>query len=117
MTKSFNEVKNDLSPDGALRDFYIKDITQSDWNRFLNFVIENIGRFVFQWDCREIPIPNNFHEIKMMQEENPTTLTIWIGEQTICCHFFVDSETELDFRPNDVNDEKKWNDLVSFFQS
>jgi hypothetical protein len=64
MTKSFNEVKNDFSPDGALRDFYIKDITQSDWNRFLNFVIENIGRFVFQWDCREIPIPNNFHEIK-----------------------------------------------------
>ncbi len=52
-----------------------------------------------------------------MQETNPTTLTIWIGELTVCCHFFLDSEIELDFRPNDVKDEQSWNDLVIFFQS
>ena len=117
MVKSFNKVKNDLAPDGALRDFYIKDITQSDWNRFLAFVTENMNRFTFQWGDREVPIPKSFHEIKTMQDENPTTLTIWIGDQTICCHFFIDSKIEIDFRPNDVDNDQKWNDLVAFFQS
>ena len=117
MGKSYNEVKNDLSPDGALRDFYIKDIDPSDWDLFLIFVKENIERYTFYWYDKEIPLPMSYKEIKRMQEENPTILTIWIGEQTICCYFFIESEIELDFKPNGIENAQKWNDLVSFFQS
>ncbi len=117
MTKPFADVKNDLKPDGALRDFYIQGISQTDWDRFIEIVPTITKRFLFQWGEQETTLPAMFSDIAAMQERNPTTLFMWVSGSIVACHFFVDSEIELDFKPNDFQDEGKWTELIAFFQA
>ena len=119
MAKSFAEVKDDLAPDGALRDFYILDVVPSDWDRFLAAVPSIVERVVFTRDDKDVTIPSSFARIWAMKEETPestTLMTMWVSGQTVCCHFFCDSEIELDFLPNAVDTEQRWNHLRAFFQ-
>ena len=117
MTKPFTDVKNDLTPDGALRDFYIQGISQNEWEQFIEIAPTITERLIFQWGDHETPLPTRLADITAMQEKNPTTLSMWVSGSIVACHFFVDSEIELDFRPNDFQDEGKWNDLIAFFQA
>lgn len=117
MTKPFADVKNDLAPDGALRDFYVQGTSVTEWDRFLAVAPCFAERTVFEWGEKEYPLPQSFRSIRRMQEQDPTNLTMWVSGQTVCCHFFVESEVELDFRPDDFQTEQKWSSLVAFFQS
>ena len=117
MTKPFVDVKDDLAPDGALRDFYIQGITSTEWDQFLIIAPTLAERTVFAWGEEESPLPDSFGKIQQMQLQDPTNLTMWVSNQTVRCHFFVDSEIELDFSPSDFQDEQRWGELVSFFQA
>ncbi len=117
MTIPFSEVKSALAPDGALRDFYVFGISPQEWERFISIVPSIAQRSVFTWGEQELPLPNSFGVIQEMQQQNPTNLTMWVSGQTVCCHFFIDSEIELDFRPNEFQDQTRWDDLVAFFQA
>jgi hypothetical protein len=117
VTKSFTQVKHDLAPDGALRDFYIQSTSQYDWNRFLAAVPSSAERFVFRCGEEDIPLPSTFAAIKVMQERDPTTLSMWVAGQPVCCHFFVETEIELDFEPSAFRNETMWTALSAFFQA
>ena len=117
MTKSFADVKDDLAPDGALREFCILGISQAEWDRFIAVAPKLAERSVFQCGGQELPLPSRFPDISAMQKQNPTTLHMWVSGAEINCHFFVETEIELDFCPSDFQDEEKWDGLVAFLQA
>jgi hypothetical protein len=115
--KPYSQIKDYLAPDGALRDFYIQDIGKPEWDRFIAIAPRLVQRAVFSWGEQELPLPAKFSDIYTMQQKNPTMLSMWVAGSKVNCHFFTDSEIELDFVPNDFQDEKKWIDLFAFFQA
>jgi hypothetical protein len=116
MTKSYLDVKKDLIHDGALRDFYILDVSQSEWDKFIAVAPIAADYFYFIWKEKEVSLPAKFSDIVIMQQESLPTLSMSVSGSILNCHFFVSSEIELDFDPDDIQSEKQWNDLLVFFQ-
>ncbi len=52
-----------------------------------------------------------------MQQTDPTTLYIWVTDDIqLNCHFFVETEIELDVSPHDIQTESAYIQLVSFLE-
>jgi hypothetical protein len=112
----WNEIKAELEPDGSLRDIYVLDTNISIWEKLLTEI--TLSKYVFKFTHGEIQldIPSCFSSIKTLQESNPTTLTILVNHIKINCHFFVESEIEMDICPSEVNSEDNFNSLIEFLK-
>jgi hypothetical protein len=74
-------------------------------------------RFEFLHGEERLGIPTNFAEIEQLQQSNPTRLFVWANPQLqLNCHFFVDTEIELDVSPYDLRDERQFEDFVNFLR-
>ncbi|ABD79728.1 hypothetical protein [Saccharophagus degradans] len=113
--KEWRDVKKELEPEGSLRDIYIEDIDESVWDLFLHNIRGSVYELKFTHGQNLVSLPENFNEIRHLQESDPTTLGI-VLENGICinCHFFVESEIELDLSPREIDSESKFKSLVSF---
>jgi hypothetical protein len=117
MLRHFQELAADLASDGALRDFYILDVDVVHWNRLLQFVRPRLHKDCFRIDDRIEPLPPTFESIYAMRSTASPCLSIPIGESFLVCHFFSDSEIELDFRPEDYRSPQRWTSLCDFLQA
>lgn len=116
MPKTFAEVKDKLMPDGTLRDFYIFGVSSDDWKHFIALAPSLAEHSVFQWGERKVPLPSSFSNIAALSKTDPTILSLWISGNVVNCHFFVESEIELDFAPHEFQTELRWKSLIAFFQ-
>src|SRR5258706_7228689 len=98
MLRHFHKLAADLASDGALRDFYILDVGVAHWNRLIQFVRPRLQEDCFRIDDRIEPLPSAFESIYAMRSTASPSLSIPVGESFLACHFFSDSEIELDFR-------------------
>lgn len=115
--KEWSDVKKDFEPEGSLRDIYIEDINESVWNLFLSNLPDSEYELRFTHGQNVVALPESFAEIKQLQKTEPTTLGIAIENGIwINCHFFIDSEIELDLSPNDIDTESKFKNLVGFLR-
>ena len=115
--KSYEAIQPDLKPDGSLRDIYIYQANSGVWNDFLGLVSGSKLNFEFWHGENELPLPNNFEEIKSLQNTDPTTLKIFIeGGIQINCHFFTEDEIEMDVAPKDISEKQNFDSLVSFLR-
>ncbi|GAA4501431.1 hypothetical protein [Pseudaeromonas paramecii] len=113
--KEWCDVKKDFEPEGSLRDIYIEDINESVWNLFLSDLLDSGYKICFTHGQQVVALPESFAEIKKLQETEPTTLGIAIENGIwINCHFFIESEIELDLSPKDIDTESKFKNLVGF---
>jgi hypothetical protein len=112
---SYIDISRDLQPDGALRDFYIFDITRNEWQVFIDFMRSHSHRFLV--DGVEQPLPLSIAEILDIHSKASTLLSIHVGNGFLNCHFFSDTEIELDFIPADFQKESDWNVLRDFLIS
>ena len=112
----FAEAKEHLYQDGSLRDVYVLAATDRELGAFLDYVRPMIGDCDFQLDGEPSPLPETYREAMMRGREAAATLSIPVGDAVVNCHFFDDSELELDFRPNDYHTEESWDTLSSFLQ-
>lgn len=115
--KLYSELSSDFNPDGSLRDIYIFECNSELWNT----LIENISRSTYKHEFwhgdSPFALPSNFNSIKKLQETNPTILKLFLpGNIQVNCHFFVESEVEMDVTPNEITGESKFNCLVSFLK-
>jgi len=112
----WNEIKAELEPDGSLRDIYVLDTNISIWEKLLTEI--TLSKYVFKFTHGEIQldIPSCFSSIKALQEVNPTILTILVNHIKINCHFFVESEIEMDICPSEVNSEGRFHSLIEFLE-
>ncbi len=116
MFRRFQDVVADLASDGGLRDFYIFDVSAHHWNRLLECVRRRLHDDSFQIDGRTEQIPPTFESIYALRSTVSPCLSIPVGRAYVACHFFSDSEIELDFRPEDYCSPESWSELCEFLQ-
>ncbi|PAJ71734.1 hypothetical protein CJF42_25110 [Pseudoalteromonas sp. NBT06-2] len=113
--KRWNDIKAEFDIDGSLRDIYVENISEELWNKFIDAIKSSDFRYDFTHSDALISLPGNFQDIKALQEDNPTTLVIWLNDKiSVFCHFFIISEIELDISPEHINDEMDYQTLLSF---
>ena len=113
--RPFREIAEELKPDGALRDFYIFETDSGTWQLFLESIRSLTGPEDFRIDGAIAPLPSKASEIFAIWSGASPCLSIHVGSGILCCHFFTETELELDFVPKDYATEEKWNGLCEFF--
>lgn len=116
MPRQFQEIIGDLASDGSLRDFYILGTRASHWNRFLASIRPRIGEDGFRVDGQVAALPTEFEDVYALRSTASPCLSIPVGRGSLCCHFFSDSEIELDFVPGVYLTPERWAALCSFLQ-
>ncbi|MDT3282964.1 hypothetical protein, partial [Shewanella scandinavica] len=113
--KQWNEIKHEFEADGSLRDIYVENIEPEAWDQFIAEIKGSNYEIDFYHGDVKLELPGSLLLIKRLQETNPTTLCIWLPEKIqINCHFFVETEIELDVSPRDIQNENAYLQLVSF---
>lgn len=115
--KNWNEVKEEFETDGSLRDIYVEGVNSSVWDSFISYLKGSSYKIEFFHGDEKLKLPESLSSIKKLQETDPTTVHIWVKEGIqINCHFFIDSEIELDLSPYDVQNEHAYLDLIVFLK-
>jgi hypothetical protein len=81
-----------------LRDIYITDTSLDDWNQYLGFVRGGASLRFFRGD-EECELPTSVQQIYEMHTELMTLLTFDPEGMCLHCHFFAESEIEMDIDP------------------
>jgi hypothetical protein len=115
MINLWDRVKDDVIWDGSLRDIYIMQTTLYDWNQFLNFVRET-KQYQYFVDDKLTPLPGMAVDIFSKREKHQQLLSVWVGETQLNCHFFVESEIELDLDPRQMSGEESFDALRQFME-
>ncbi|WP_299775911.1 protein export chaperone SecB [uncultured Pseudoteredinibacter sp.] len=115
--KQWCDIKNEFDTDGSLRDIYVENIDSAVWNDFIGEVKRSKYKFEFSHGDVEKELPFDLNAIKSMQQADPTTLYIWVTDNIqLNCHFFVETEIELDVSPHDIQTESAYSQLVAFLK-
>lgn len=115
--KQWGDIRYEFETDGSLRDIYVENIDPPVWDTFIAEVKRSGYKIEFAHGDVAKDLPNDLTTIKSMQQTNPTTLYIWIAENIqLNCHFFVETEIELDVSPHDVQTESAYTQLVCFLE-
>ncbi len=113
----WNSVQQGFEPDGALRDVYIAPANAVLWNEFIAWVSHAGYHSEFWHGQSKKTLPQNFQEIRLFQQTNPTTLKLFLsGGVQINCHFFTDDEIELDIDPREIQDQEAFINLLEFLK-
>ena len=112
----WNEIKSQFECDGSLRDIYIFRTRVSTWNKFLSEIRLSDYSIEFKHGGKLIDLPENIESIKQLQESDPTTLSIFVNEIRVNCHFFITSEIEMDISPTEINSDLSFNSLIEFLK-
>ncbi len=118
MTKTFFDLQNDLNPDdGQLRNFYIYDVSESDWDKFLSFVPATVDHFTFTNDGVEAPLPSKLSAIANLEQVRyGLLLSMSVSGLDINCFFNANDEICLDFSVFDIQNAEAGENLLAFFQ-
>ncbi|WP_242615022.1 hypothetical protein [Vibrio vulnificus] len=113
----WTEFKEEFEADGSLRDVYIEDIDLAKWDQFLDFIKLSKYEVAFRHGGNLQTLPDTFSSIKNLQDTEPTTLSINLNANfCLNCHFFMETEIELDLSPRDVNSEADFEVLLEFLE-
>ena len=99
--------------DTLLRDIYVLDTTEDDWDRFLSFVHSSGHQISFKIDEEENPLPKRITEI-FLDTEHSHTLAIDLGHLALHCYFFSDLEIELDLVASEVMSQNELDQVLEF---
>jgi hypothetical protein len=96
--------------DGSLRDMYVFSMSMGDWRKFLSFT--SPLRTAYSFDGEERSLPSADH--LFLERGGSHLLAIQVGSAAVNCHFFVDSELELDIDPKEVSSASQHDQLLEF---
>lgn len=119
MKINYEKVLEAFVSDGALRDFYIQNVSPNEWNKMIEMIkkeglIYKFKRNVFQDE--ECELPSDFFQIYKIHETGSPILKIDFSGAFLACHFFCENEIEFDFWPEEFDKIEKIDILFSFFQ-
>ena len=113
----WTQFKKEFEVDGSLRDVYIEDINLAKWDQFLDFIKLSKYEIAFRHGGNLQSLPDTFSSIKNLQDAEPTILSIKLNANfCLNCHFFIETEIELDLSPRDVSSEADFEVLLEFLE-
>ncbi|HAP94735.1 hypothetical protein [Epilithonimonas hominis] len=118
-----NIKQNVYYSDGSLRDIYVLDSTQADWEKWINYINENYEVKFTYYNEEGKEISNNKIDFQKVVEYWENTLDsvlnaeFLINKVVFKCYFFSDTEIENDIWPNDVGDLEQHNSIVEYMMT
>lgn len=114
----WQRVREELQPDGALRDIYVHGADEQLWERFLVALPRSPYRWRLKHGERLIAGPlSHFSEAAKLRESDPVLLHVELAPTLIlACHFFKPEEIELDVVPNDLQSDDAVGMLIDFMK-
>lgn len=99
----WEDVRKDWTPDGSeLRDIYVFDTSDEDWQRILTLVAERWS-YTYTLDSEPTALPSSMQEV--WENRASTTIALLIEPRKgieIMCYFFDDTTIEFDLHPSAV---------------
>lgn len=111
-----DEFQEGFQADGTLRDIYVLQTRNEDWDKFLEFVRSSYRtEFLVGENSRDLPseAANVFDEWAV----SPVLLKIFVGAVQINCHFFTKNEIELDLAPEEVKTSEQGELIMEFLKA
>lgn len=112
----WNELESHFECDGSLRDIYVFETDDIVWNKFLTEIRLSKYPIEFSYGENLVELPLNIESIRTLQENDPTKLLICVNDIKVHCHFFINSEIEMDITPKDIQSNTSFNYLVEFLE-
>jgi hypothetical protein len=114
----WQRLRDELHPDGSLRDVYVHGADEQLWERFLVALPQSPYRWRLKHGERRIAgLLSRFSEAAKLRETDPVLLHVELAPTLVlACHFFTPEEIELDVVPNDLQTADAVGMLVDFMQ-
>lgn len=114
----WHNLRNQLHPDGSLRDIYVLDAGEQVWGRFLAALPGSMFRYRLRHGDRPLPrLFAQFAEAATLSKTDSVLLEIELSPTLkLNCHFFTVEEIELDVSPRDLPDADAMGRLVEFMK-
>lgn len=109
---AFNQPVDLWLADGSLRDIYIFDTVEKDWDAFLELARSQLHTYTL--DGLAQPLPGR--TTVFQDREHSHLLSIQAGSVKINCHFFIPEEIELDIDPTEINGEEEHVAVLQFIE-
>ena len=109
-------VRSEFEWDGSLRDLYVFETSEADWDRFLAAVRTWAYPTRFSVDGEPNTLPESARTAFQIRGRAVPLLHIDVGGVGVCCHFFTDEELELDLDPREVDGPARLDQLMSFIR-
>jgi len=109
---AWNDVKDEFAWEGSLRDICVPETTIADWQAIWSLLRRLHVRYAVD-DVATTP-PNDVRQIFAQPRECTHLLAIRVADAQLICHFFDESEIELDLDPRRISDQGQLDALISF---
>ncbi|GHO54690.1 hypothetical protein KSB_31650 [Ktedonobacter robiniae] len=103
--------------DGSLRDIFVLNTSEQDWQIMLNFLRQSSYPFEFTIDGTPQELPDSVKTIFDLRQEHSTQLCIDRQELVINSFFFTEEEIDFDIHPRDINTGDKVERLLEFMRT
>ena len=109
---TLHEVPGLWEVDGSLRDLYVLHTSASHWEAFLEFAAQFPCVYSHDGETRTRPTVEQLFS----DRDGSHLLGISIGSATVNCHFFVETEIELDLEPKEIEGSNKHDQVLRFME-
>ena len=113
MSIEWHNLAEDFTRDGALRDIYILQTTQADWQQALDTVRSTATAIDYRSGDQPSPLPSTFGS---STSEFGRLLSFRIGAIGLTCHFFHEAEIEFSFWPHELTNQTDLDARIRFIQ-
>lgn len=113
MIATWDNVKDRFAWDGGVRDIYVLETTLADWQSFLDWLHRLPYSVTLSVDGIDASLPAAADEVFEMAREACLLMALNLSGIQIHCHFFAQSELELDLDPRQIG-AQQLPDLLGF---
>jgi hypothetical protein len=113
---AWDDLKAEFAWEGSWRDICVIDTSVADWKAALEMIRAAGFRLRFTVDGDESTLPDDVLEIFRQPRETSFMLAVFVGGIQLNCHFFAESEIELDLDPREVVGQAELDAVITFMR-
>lgn len=98
--------------DGGLRDIFVRDTVEADWDRLFEAVKE--WGYQATWSVGGEPIAAPESASAALSDPEPLLLSIQVGPARVNLHFFSLDEIEMDIDPREIQPPSAFERILEF---
>lgn len=112
----WQKYKDEFTCDGSWRDIYVLNTNAAIWQRFLDFLKSSGIPHSFDGEGKTGCFDDLATYFKEREDHGTLTLAIDINGVTLNCHFFTETEIEIDLDPREITGEDKAVGIFNFIE-
>lgn len=98
--------QDEFVADGSLRKIIIKNVTQANWKKLLNFLVKTEVSLQFFIDGVRAVLPSQIEDV-LQKDDHQHLLALIFNDVTLNCSFDRDEDIVLSFEPGQITNERK----------